>query len=44
MGFKDMDRGLSFADLAMKDSMDKNRYLARLLDIAVSIDWNDIKM
>lgn len=43
MGFKKMDNQFSFADLALKDSMDKNRCLKRLSDIAVSIDWDDIE-
>ncbi len=43
MGFKQIDPGMSFADLALKDSMDKNRCLKRLLDIAGSIDWNEIE-
>jgi IS5 family transposase len=31
------------ADLVLKDSMDKNRCLTRLMDIASSIDWNRIE-
>ena len=43
MAFKKLNRSLTFADLALKDSMDKNRCLARLMDIAESIDWNRIE-
>ncbi len=42
MGFKKMDREISFADLILKDSMVKNRCLKRLLDITSSIDWDRI--
>jgi hypothetical protein len=42
MGFKNMDREISFADLILKDSMDKNRCLERLSDISGSIDWDRI--
>ena len=42
MGFKNMDREISFADLILKDSMDKNRCLKRLSDISSSIDWDRI--
>jgi len=31
------------ADLVLKDSMDKNRCLTRLMNIAASIDWNRIE-
>jgi hypothetical protein len=31
MGFKKIDRNLSFADLALASSMDKNRSLSALL-------------
>ena len=43
MGFKKIDRSFTFADLILKDSMDKNRCLSRLIDISASIDWNDIE-
>ena len=43
MAFKKLNRSLTFADLALKDSMDKNRCLTRLMDIAESIDWNRIE-
>ena len=43
MGFKRMNTHITFADLALKDSMDKNRCLTRLMDIAESIDWNKIE-
>jgi len=43
MGFKDMDSEMSFADLILKDSMDKNRCLKRLIDITASIDWQRIE-
>jgi len=43
MGFKQMDRGLTFADLTLKDSMNKNRCLDRLMKIASSIDWNKVE-
>ena len=35
MGFKNMDCGYSFADLALKDSMEKNRWLTMLVFFAV---------
>jgi hypothetical protein len=34
MGFKKVDKTLTFADLTLKKTMDKNRCLTRLLDIA----------
>lgn len=43
MGYKKIDRNTSFADLILKDSMDKNRCLMRLMDIASSIDWSKIE-
>jgi IS5 family transposase len=43
MGYKKIDRNISFADLILKDSMDKNRCLMRLTDIASSIDWSKIE-
>jgi IS5 family transposase len=39
MGFKNLDRQTSFADLILKDSMDKNRCLEQLMNIQDSIDW-----
>jgi IS5 family transposase len=42
MGFKNMDREISFADLILKDSMYKNRCLNRLSYISGSIDWDRI--
>ena len=43
MAFKRIKRSLTFADLALKDSMDKNRCLTRLMDSAASIDWKRIE-
>ncbi len=43
MGFKKIDQSVTFADLILKDSMDKNRCLIRIMDIANSIDWNSIE-
>ena len=43
MAFKRINRSLTFADLALKDSMDKNRCLTRLMNIAASIEWNSIE-
>lgn len=43
MGFKKIDRSPTFADFILKDSMDKNRCLTRLIDIAASIDWVSIE-
>ena len=43
MGFKKIDRTFTFADAILKDSMDKNRCLIRIMDIANSIDWNGIE-
>ena len=43
MGFKKVDPAPTFADFILKDSMDKNRCLTRLIDIAASIDWSSIE-
>ncbi len=43
MGYKKLDQELSFVDLILKDSMDKNRCLKRLEDINDSIDWKNIE-
>ena len=43
MGFKKIDQNFTFADAILKDSMDKNRCLLRIMDIANSIDWNSIE-
>jgi len=43
MGFKKIDPHFTFADLVLKNSMDKNRFLTRLMDIAASIDWGRIE-
>jgi len=43
MRFKKIDPYFTFADLALKESMDKNRCLTRLMGIAASIDWNRIE-
>ena len=43
MGFKKIDRTFTFADAILKDSMDKNRCLMRIMDIAKSIDWSSIE-
>ena len=43
MGFKKIDPYFTFADIALKDSMDKNRCLTRLMEIADSIDWDRIE-
>ena len=43
MGFKKLDRTFTFADAILKDSMDKNRCLIRIMDIAKSIDWSSIE-
>jgi len=39
MGFKKLDQQTNFADLILKDSMDKNRCLEQLMNIQDSIDW-----
>lgn len=39
MGFKNLDQQTNFADLILKDSMDKNRCLGQLMNIQDSIDW-----
>jgi IS5 family transposase len=39
MGLKNLDKQTSFADLILKDSMDKNRCLEQLMNIHDSIDW-----
>ena len=43
MGYKKLDQELGFADLILKDSMDKNRCLKRLNDIHGAIDWKNIE-
>lgn len=43
MGFKKIVQNFTFADAILKDSMDKNRCLIRIMDIANSIDWNSIQ-
>lgn len=39
MGYKILGRQANLADVILKDSMDKNRCLAQLMDIAGVIDW-----
>ncbi|MCP4366728.1 MAG: IS5 family transposase [Deltaproteobacteria bacterium] len=43
MGYKKMNQEISFADLILKDSMDKNRCLEHLININNSINWPNIK-
>lgn len=43
MGYKKMDQNISFAELILKDSMDKNRCLKHLININNSINWPNIK-
>ena len=43
MGYKKTDPAPTFADFILKDSMDKNRCLTRLIDIAASINWSSIE-
>jgi IS5 family transposase len=43
MGFKKTEQNFTFADAILKNSMDKNRCLIRIMDIANSIDWNRIE-
>lgn len=43
MGFKKIDRTFTFADAILKDSMDNNRCLIRIMEIAGSIDWDSIE-
>jgi len=43
MGFKKIVQNFTFADAILKDSMDKNRCLIRIMDIANSIDWNSVE-
>ena len=43
MGFKKIEQNFTFADAILKNSMDKNRCLIRIMDIANSIDWNNIE-
>ncbi len=42
MGYKKMNQEISFADLILKDSMDKNRCLEDLININNSINWPNI--
>ena len=39
MGFKSLDQQTNFADLIVKNPMDKNRCLEQLMNIHDSIDW-----
>jgi len=43
MGYKKMNQEISFADLILKNSMDKNRCLEHLININDSINWTNIK-
>ncbi|MFH1294043.1 MAG: transposase, partial [Pseudomonadota bacterium] len=43
MGFKKLDQEISFADVILKSSMDKNRCLEHLININDSIDWPNIE-
>ena len=43
MGYKKMNQDISFADLILKDSMDKNRCLEHLININNSINCPNIK-
>ncbi len=43
MGFKKLNQEISFADLILKSSMDKNRCLEHLININNSINWPNIK-
>lgn len=43
MGFKKIDRNLSFADLALASSMDKNRSLSTLKQLDKVIDWSRVE-
>ena len=43
MGFKKIEQNVNFADDILTDSMDKNRCLIRIMDIANSIDWDSIE-
>ena len=43
MGYKSLDEQTNFADIILKDSMDKNRCLQQLVDIREAIDWTTIE-
>jgi IS5 family transposase len=43
MGYKKLNQEISFADLILKSSMDKNRCLERLINIKNSIGWTNIE-
>jgi IS5 family transposase len=43
MGFKKIDRNLSFADLALANSMEKNRSLTTLKQLDKVIDWSRVE-
>ena len=42
MGFKKLDQTLSFADLALQNSLKQNRSLKNMEKLGQSIDWNRI--
>ena len=42
MGFKKMDKRLSFADFALQNSLKHNRSLENMVKLSKSIDWNQI--
>jgi len=42
MGFKKMDKSLSFADFALQNSLKHNRSLKNMVKFSQSIDWNRI--
>jgi hypothetical protein len=43
MGYKILNHRTNFADVILKDSVDKNRCLEQLMDINDSIDWTKIE-
>ena len=43
MGFKKIDRGLGFAELALSSSMERNRSLRTLEQMNKAIDWKRIE-
>ncbi len=43
MGFKNMKTNLTFADISIFNSMEKNRAIQRMEDINRTVDWSRIE-
>jgi len=43
MGFKKIDTNLTFADIALSNSRDRNMAIKRMREINAAIDWKPIE-